>query len=78
MPYFVYKISQGATALVKNLEKLDEFEGYKDAKNRARELRPELVNDKTLVKVVFAENALHAEEMLMEKRDQPIMQEWEK
>lgn len=78
MPYFVYKISQGATALVKNLEKLDEFEGYKDAKNRARELRPELVNDKTLVRVVFAENALHAEEMLMEKRDQPIMQEWEK
>lgn len=78
MPYFVYKISEGATALVKNLEKLDEFEGYKDAKNRARELRPELVNDKTLVRVVFAENALHAEEMLMEKREQPIMQEWEK
>lgn len=78
MPYFVYKISEGATALIKNLEKLDEFEGYKDAKNRARELRPELVNDKTLVRVVFAENALHAEEMLMEKREQPIMQEWEK
>lgn len=78
MPYFVYKISEGATALVKNLEKLDEFEGYKDAKKRARELRPELVNDKTLVRVVFAENALHAEEMLMEKREQPIMQEWEK
>ncbi len=78
MPYFVYKISEGATALIKNLEKLDEFEGYKDAKNRARELRPELVNDKTLVRVVFADNALHAEEMLMEKREQPIMQEWEK
>ena len=78
MPYFVYKISEGATALVKNLEKLAEFEAYKDAKNRARELRPELVDDKTQVKVIFADNALHAEEMLMEKREQPIMQEWEK
>ncbi|MCK5336324.1 MAG: hypothetical protein KAQ67_09175, partial [Gammaproteobacteria bacterium] len=68
----------GATALVKNLEKLAEFEAYKDAKNRARELRPELVDDKTQVKVIFADNALHAEEMLMEKREQPIMQEWEK
>lgn len=78
MPYFVYKIEAGATALVKNLEKLADFEGYKDAKNRARELRPELVNEKTQVKVVFAENALEAEELLMEKREQPIMQEWEK
>ena len=78
MPYFVYKISEGATDLIKNLEKLDEYDAYKAAKNKARELRPALANDKTQVKVVFADNALHAEELLMEKRDQPIMKEWEK
>lgn len=78
MPYFVYKITEGATALVKNLDKLGDFENYKDAKIHARELRPGLVNEKTQVKVIFAENVLAAEEMLMVKRDQPIIQEWEK
>jgi len=78
MPYFVYKISEGATDLIKNLEKLDEYEAYKEAKNKARELRPSLVNDKTQVKVIFADNALQAEELLMEKRDEPIIKEWEK
>jgi len=28
--------------------------------------------------VVFAESELQAEEMLMEKREQPILREWEK
>lgn len=78
MPYYVYQIQEGTTNLIKNLEKLADFETYKDAKNRARELRPSLVNDKTQVKVIFADNALQAEELLMEKRDEPIIAEWEK
>jgi len=78
MPYFVYQISEGATNIVKNLEKIAEFEAYKEAKNHAREIRPQIVNESTQVKVVFADNALHAEELLMEKREKPVIAEWEK
>lgn len=78
MPYYVYQIQEGATSLIKKLDKLAEFETYKEAKNKARELRPSLVNEKTQVKVVFADNTLHADELLMEKRDEPIIAEWEK
>ena len=78
MPYFVYQIQEGATSLIKNLEKLGEFEAYKEAKNLARELRPGRVDEKTQVKVIFAENTLHAEEQLMEKREERIVAEWEK
>jgi len=78
MPYFVYQISEGATNIVKNLEKIAEFEAYKEAKNHARDIRPDVVNESTQVRVVFADNALHAEELLMEKREKPIMAEWEK
>jgi len=78
MPYFVYQITEGATNIVKNLEKIAEFEAYKEAKNHAREIRPQIVNESTQVKVVFADNALHAEELLMEKREKPVIAEWEK
>lgn len=78
MPYFVYKITEGPTELIKNLEKLAEFDSYKEAKNNARELRSGLTNGKQQVKVMFADNALQAEELLMEKRDEPILREWEK
>jgi len=79
MPYFIYKITPGPTNLTKTLEKLEQHESFKAAKNQAREMRAELDNtDKHIIKVVFAESELHAEEMLMEKREQPILREWEK
>jgi len=78
MPYFVYKITEGPTELIKNLEKLAEFDSYKEAKNNARELRSSLTDGKQQIKVMFADNALQAEELLMEKRDEPILKEWEK
>lgn len=78
MPYFVYKISAGPTELIKNLEKITEFDTYKEAKIKARELRGELTDVSEQIKVMFADNALQAEELLMEKRDQPVLREWEK
>lgn len=79
MPYFIYKIMAGPTDLVKNLEKLADYEEYKEAKNAARELRAaETEGDKITYKVIFANNALEAEEQLMEKREAPILREWEK
>lgn len=78
MPYFVYKITEGPTDLVKNLDKLADFDSFKEAKNHARELRTQADNTESNIKVIFADNELHAEELLMEKRDQPILREWEK
>lgn len=79
MPYFIYKINAGPTALVKQLEKLAEHEEYKAAKNQARELRAaQQAGDNATYKVIFADNALAAEEQLMELREAPILREWEK
>lgn len=79
MPYFVYKINAGPTALVKNLEKLAEHEDYKTAKNQVRELRAnQQTGDTATYKVIFAANALLAEEQLLEHREAPILREWEK
>lgn len=79
MPYFIYKINAGPTALIKNLEKLAEHENYKAAKAQARDLRAAQAADDTgTYKVIFANNVLEAEEQLMEQRDAPILREWEK
>ena len=79
MPYYVYKMSPGVTALVKNLEAVDEFAAYAEAKKQARALRSaESLAPDTTVKIVFAESRLEAEELLQEKRDKPILKEWEK
>jgi len=79
MPYFVYKIVPAVTNLIKNLEVLQDFEAYKEAKTFVKDERIKLAaEDKTTYKIIFADNALHAEEQLMEKRDAPIVKEWEK
>lgn len=79
MPYFVFRISQGPTAIVKNLDLLNEFEAYKDAQDFAKHARAEQAADDTSqIKVMFADNRLQAEEQLQERRDQPILREWEK
>ena len=79
MPYYVYRINESAGALVKNLELLETFEKFRDAKLHAKDLRTNAeAGDMSLIKVMFADNQLSAEEQLMEKRDKPIVMEWEK
>ena len=80
MPYFVYRMtSQEGMSLVKNLELIDEFESFKEAKRFAREQRAELSeNSSEIIKVMFADNQLSAEEQLLEHREKPIMMEHEK
>ncbi len=79
MPYFVYKIEPAVSELVKNLEMLEDFDAYKEAKNFVKQERSKLsAEDKTVYKIIFADNALQAEEQLMEKREAPIIKEWEK
>jgi len=79
MPYYVYRIENAEMALLKQLQLLDEFDSFKEAKAYARTKRAELPeSDPAQVKVMFADNKLSAEEQLMEKRDKPIVMEHEK
>jgi hypothetical protein len=79
MPYFIYRITPGPTEPLKTLEKLEQHESFKDAKKRAREMRAAMSDgDNTQIKVMFADTELDAEEKLMEKREAPILREWEK
>lgn len=79
MPYFVFRIENAEMAMLKQLELLKTFEAFKDAKTFAREQRmSQSSSDKATIKVMFADNQLQAEELLMEKRDKPIVMEHEK
>jgi hypothetical protein len=79
MPYYVYKIIAGPTAMFKNLEALNEFDAFKDAQQFAKDARTQLAATATAsIKVIFANNQLDAEEKLLEVREQPILREWEK
>ena len=80
MPYYVFKMSTTeGMALVKNLELIDDFESFREAKNFAKTQRAELGKDDTsAIKVMFSENQLLAEEQLLAYREQPIVMEHEK
>lgn len=79
MPYYVFKMtSPEGMNLVKNLELVDEYESFRDAKNFAKAQRAELNDDVTFIKVMYAENQLLAEEQLMVYREKPVVMEHEK
>ncbi len=79
MPYYVYRITDSAAGLVKQLELLDSFDSYREAKQLTKTTRHAMdSNDTAQIKVMFAENELSAEEQLQEKREKPITMEWEK
>ncbi len=79
MPYYVYKVESAELAMLKQLELIETFDKFKQAKNFARDTRSGLAEaDNAEIKVMFADNQLAAEEMLMEKRDKPIVMEHEK
>ena len=66
MPYFVYKIFETP---IRRLEKLEQHEAFREASNRAKQLRSELPSDAAcIVKVIFAETELHAEDLLNQLR----------
>ena len=80
MPYYVFKMTspEGMT-LVKNLELIGEFDSFRDAKNYAKSKRGELdKDDVSLIKVMFADNQLLAEEQLLAYREKPVVMEHEK
>lgn len=67
MPYFIYKITGFP---IRRLEKLEQHDGFSAASNRAKQLRDDLSGDTSgIIKVVFAENELHAEDLLNQVRN---------
>ena len=79
MPYYVYRITESAAGFVKQLELLETFDNYRDAKQLTKKTRSEMDGSiAAQIKVMFAENELSAEEQLQEKREKPITMEWEK
>jgi hypothetical protein len=65
MPYFVYKVYSE-----RKLEMIEQFDGYRDARNHARELRAALPADAGYqIRVIFAKNPEEASMLLSEKRE---------
>ena len=67
MPYFLYKIFE---THIRRLEKLEQHDSYGDASKRAKQLRIELASGSPscMIKVMFAETELHAEDLLYQLR----------
>lgn len=67
MPYFVYKIFEKP---IRHLEMLEQHDAFREASNRAKQMRSELPGDaKYTIKVIFAETELHAEDLLNQVRE---------
>ena len=68
MPYYLYRITQ--LGPVKQLDKLTQFEAFKEASTEAKRLRlePDLPAG-AMVKVIFADNELMAEDILSQVRE---------
>ena len=79
MPYFIFQVTQTPGAVVKKLALINKFDTYRQAKSNIHELRESAQpGDKHEWKMVFAESELQAEELLQEKREAPVLMEWEK
>lgn len=79
MPYFIYRIEQKPGQLVKKLTFNSRADSYKTAKSEVRTLRESIPDEsEKFWKIVFAESELEAEELLHQKREKPVLMEWEK
>lgn len=69
MPYFLYKVFENP---IRRLEKLEQHDSYGNASKRAKQLRAELADGSVcIIKVMFAETELHAEDLLNQLRAEP-------
>lgn len=69
MPYYIYRITH--TGPIKLLEKLAQFEVFKEASNDAKRLRTENDMTQCSIRVMFGENELQAEDALNTVRAVP-------
>jgi hypothetical protein len=84
MPYYLFKINVlDQLKLIKHLELLEVYDAYQPARNEAKKRRAQQsLAEKPLegvtYNVMFAENQLAAEESLLEKREKPVLMEYER
>jgi hypothetical protein len=84
MPYYLFKINVlDELKLIKHLELLEVYDAYQSARNEAKKRRTEQPPaekppEGVTYKVMFAENQLAAEESLLEKREKPVLMEYER
>jgi len=79
MPYYLYKMSSpDGTDLVKNLQLLEVYDSFREAKKEAKKLRRQDDSEQYHFKLMFAENQLLAEEQLLEKRAKQVLMEYER
>ena len=72
MPYYIYRVTP--LGPVRQLVKISQFEVFKEASNEAKRLRRETdLAPSELIKTIFAENELRAEELLTEPRGEDPM-----
>ena len=76
MPYFVFHLVRDGRMRLDEINLVDQFDAYKEAKQFARAQR-ELDTGKE-IKIMFEEDASMAESKLAEQRDAHILREWEK
>jgi len=66
MPYYIYKVSSFP---IRRLEKLEQHAAFRDASARAKVLRAASSSaDAGSIKVILADNELHAEDLLSQQR----------
>lgn len=71
MPYYLYRVTQ--IGPIKQLEKLAQFEAFKEASTEAKRLRAAGDPAQSRIQVVFGENELQAEDVINTVREpQPI------
>ena len=76
MPYFVYRFLPDNQN--KPLELQDSFEGYREAKQKVKDMRATYPDeDLNNFRLVFADNKAQARVLLTTKREKPQVEEWE-
>jgi hypothetical protein len=67
MPYYIYRVTEFP---IRKLEKLEQYDVYREASARVKQMRSELAEGSpALLKMIHAESELHAEDMLNQVRD---------
>jgi hypothetical protein len=67
MPFFIYRVTEFP---IRQLEKLEQYDVYREASARAKQLRAELAQDSpAFIKMIHAESELHAEDLLNQVRE---------
>ncbi len=67
MPYYIYRVTP--LGPVKQLDKLTQFDKFKEASTQAKAMRKDADLTRCKIQVVFGENELQAEEALNSVRE---------